>query len=839
MHTSLVFSWSSFLSRAALVALVILGGAVGPVNAASRANTAAKSITGTGAAAFSSKRCFDFGWKFQLGDNAGFAKADFNDAGWQDVQLPHDWSIHLPAASRYSQSNGFRPGGVAWYRKHFKVTAGDGTGANGNAQNKKITILFDGVYHQSDVYLNGRHLGFHPYGYTGFEYDLTPYLSTGGDNVIAVRIDHSRPSSRWYSGSGIYRHVWLRTTNAVRVATWGTYITTPRITENAAEVRIKTTVENNTAGGTLDGNGRKVVVEQRVFDAAGNVVAQNEKAVTLTGKTTDIAQALSVARPALWSPETPNLYSVRTVIKDAEFKTEIDSYASTFGIRSIKFDPDKGFSINGKAVKLKGICMHHDHGALGTAVPDRANVRKLEILKAAGCNAIRTSHNPPTPEFLDACDKLGFLVIDEAFDKWKGGYYAKYFDAWWKKDLAAMILRDRNHPSVILWSIGNETNEQWDKGTTGTKRLIMLRDFVRELDPTRLVSAALAPSQLSFNKNGFADALDVVGLNYQEQFFEDFHKDYPKRIFFGTEVFPYYRSSKARIREYDERNPWYDAANNDYVAGSFIWTGIDYLGESAGWPSRGWSTAPWDTCMFEKPYAAFFKAVWNPDKPLVSISVVDQSLNIDSGKDHWTTPLSASHWTFPQYEGYILHVQTRTNCDEVELWVNNAYMGKRNLADFKNNTIDWRVRYQSGKIIAKGWKNGKVVTTDVLRTAGKPAKIALVPDRTTIASDGQDLVFIRVELQDEKGVVVPNADTQIKFSVRGGGKLVGLDNGDLRNNESYKGDSHSTYFGKLLAIVQSNLGDATPVTVCASASGLPETSLEIQPTAEVAHTGVR
>jgi beta-galactosidase len=755
---------------------------------------------------------FDFDWKFTLADVPEAKNPAFDDAGWADVQLPHDWSIAQPFVENSWRlgSMAFLPGGVGWYRKTFEVPA--------EQEGKRIYIHFDGVYHRSDVYVNGKHAGFHPYGYTGFEYDVTPHIRFGKKNVIAVRVDHSdSPTSRWYSGSGIYRHVRLKMLNPVHISGWGTYVTTPRIEKKSADVAVRTSVENHSE------QSRTVVLESEIRTSEGSVAAQVSSSVSLKGEgTEDVSQRLSVANPRLWSTDAPVLYTlVSTVRENGEI---IDHYETPFGIRDIRFDSDKGFFLNGKPFKMKGMNLHQDAGSLGTAVPDRSLERRLQILKEYGCNAIRCSHNPPAPEFLDLCDRLGFLVIDEAFDKWKSGYYAQFFDEWWEKDLSAMLLRDRNHPSVVLWSIGNEVAEQNDTTQTGVRRLKMLQDFVHKTDPTRKVTMAIAPNDIkkrTYNATGFSDALDVVGCNYQEQFFADDHERYPSRIIFASEVFPYYRSSRERVREYEERNPWYDTGNNDFVFGYFVWAGVDYLGESSGWPSKGWPTCPFDVCMFERPMGTFLRAVWSEDKPVLNIAVVDQSLNLDPGKDHWTWPKIASHWTFPQYIGEVLHVQTITNCEEVELWVNQTSMGRRKLAGYSNNTISWRAFYVPGKITAKGYRNGVEVISCELSTAGKPAKIELIADRPVIAADGQDISHVTVRLLDEKGVVVPNDDRTVTFTVEGHGKLIGLDNADLRSNEPPKGNTRTTYFGKALAIIQSSRTKGA-IRLTAQTDGLPE-----------------
>jgi beta-galactosidase len=737
---------------------------------------------------------FDFDWKFTLADVPEAKNPAFNDAGWTDVQLPHDWSIEQPFVENDWRlgSMAYLPGGVGWYRKTFELPAGQ--------QGKQVYLLFDGVYHQSDVYVNGEHVGFHPYGYTSFEYDITPYIRFGKENTIAVRVDHSNsPTSRWYSGSGIYRHVWLKTLNPVHVSNWGTYVTTPQIEKESAGAAVRTSVENHS------GQSKTVILESEIRTAEGSVVAQASSSVKLAeGEKKEVSHRLSIANPRLWSVDDPAMYTLVSTVR--ENSKVIDRYETPFGIRDVRFDPDRGFFLNGKPVKMKGMNIHQDAGSLGAAMPDRSLERRLQILKEYGCNAIRCSHNPPAPEFLDLCDRLGFLVINEVFDKWKSGYYAQYFDDWWEKDMSSALLRDRNHPSVVLWSIGNEVAEQNDTTGTGVGRLKMLQDFVHKTDPTRKATMAIAPNDIrkrAYNANGFNDALDVVGYNYQEQFFAGDHQKYPNRIIYASEVFPYYHSSQERVREYEERNPWYDTGNNDFIFGYFIWAGVDYLGESSGWPSKGWPTSPFDACMFEKPTATFLKSVWNDDKPTLNIAVVDQSLNIDPGKDHWTWPKIASHWTFPQYFGQVLHIQTITNCEEVELFINRTSMGRRKLSAYTNNTINWRASYSPGKIIAKGYNRGVEVISYELTTAGRPVKIELVADRPVIKADGQDLSHVTVRLLDENGVVVPNDDRAITFAVEGQGKLIGLDNGDLRSNELFKGNTRTTYSGKALAIVQS------------------------------------
>ena len=732
---------------------------------------------------------FDFNWKFILEDISDASKYKYNDDNWQTVQLPHDWSIKQPVAKENGEANGFLPGGIGWYRKAFDVPV--------SYKNKKVTIQFDGVYHQSDVYINGKHLGFHPYGYTTFEYDLTPFLKYGKENTIAVRVDHSdSPSSRWYSGSGIYRHVWLKVTNLTHVSTWGTYITTPKITEKKCEVNIVTSLENNQKTDI------EALVSNRVIDKHGNLVAENESKVTIAKSAqSNLAQTVHITNPKLWSIEEPYLYTMETIVKVNGIS--VDEYTTPLGVRTIRFDANNGFFLNGKNLKMKGVNLHPDAGALGVAIPEKSFLRRLKILKEYGVNAIRCSHNPPTTEFLNMCDSLGFVVIDEAFDKWKGMYYTKYFDEWWERDLEAMVLRDRNHPSIVLWSIGNETWEQFDMEGEGTKRAKMLRDHVHKIEPSRLVTVALQPDkQRRYNKNGFAESLDVVGYNYQEQWLHEEKKNYPEKIMYISEAYPFYRGKDTEYKAFYPVNPWYDVANNDFVFGQFIWAGVDYLGESTGWPSTGWVTCPFDVCMFEKPSAAFHRSVWN-DEPMVSIAVADQSLDIDPGKPHWSWPFLAAHWNFTQYEGHVIKVVTTTNCDSVKLELNGKSLGFKKRTDFPNNTIEWFMPYEKGRIEATGYKNGEEVTDSQLKTAGEAAKIEWSVDQTSINADGQDLAHIALKIVDKDGVVVPDYDEKIAVEITGNGRLLALDNGDLRRL-SFNENTISPYFGKALVTVQSS-----------------------------------
>ena len=732
------------------------------------------------------KENFDFDWNFSLSDNQKYADRTYNDESWERIQLPHDWSIKLSFDKKMGGSAAHLPGGIGWYRKQFKLPR--------SYNGKVISILFDAICHQSDVYINGHHLGFRPYGFCSIEYDLTPYLDYDGENVIAVRVNRSgvKDVARWYTGSGIYRHAWLQVTNPVHVATYGTYVTTPSVSEDKAEIRIMTTLENELK------KVQTVSISHLILDNQGKIVAKSgtEKTLFEAGQSIKITQNLTLNYPRLWTLEKPELYTLETTVKANGKVTDL--YKTPFGIRTIAFDSEKGFLLNGKQVKLKGMCLHQDAGSLGTAVLDRSYERRLEIIKEYGCNAIRCSHNQPSPEFLDMCDRKGFVVIDEAFDKWKSGYYEKYFDEWWQRDLENMILRDRNHPSIILWSIGNEVTEAWEQGNEGIKRAEMLRDFVHKLEPSRPVTLAAQNN----HRGEFSAVADVVGYNYLEARLLTDRKNNPKQRFLVSEELPYYSGAEGNIRSYTVNNPWNVVAAHDFIAGGFIWSGVDYLGE-ASWPSHGWPNGLFDICMFEKPRAAFHRAMWNPE-PMVGIAIIDQSLDIDHGRDLWQWPKMVSHWSFPhRYFGLIMEVRTTTNCEKVELFMNDKSMGVYNTVDYPNHTIIWNVPYTPGKLVAKGYNGNKIVATKQLITSYKTTDILLKQDRTEIKADGQDLSHVAVQLCDKDGNPVQVDDRKLTVSVEGDGTFRGLDTGDLRRETPFGSNELKTYFGQALIIVQS------------------------------------
>ena len=769
---------------------------------------------GTVRAADRVHQSFDFDWKFTLSAPAGAEAPGFDDASWTTVQLPHDWSLSLPYLSPQEGGKpqmGFMQGGLGWYRKSFAVPAA--------WKGRRVSLEFDGVYHRATVYVNGREVGFHPYGYTAFAYDITDYLLPGQDNVVAVKVDHTDcPSSRWYSGSGIYRHVWLNVTDPVHIGLWGTYVTTPAAGSDRAEVRVETTVVNDGV------KAAQVALTSELRDPAGRVVAKaTVKAPLAAGAQAVLPQEFSLQAPALWDIDAPQLYTLVSTVRRGG--AVVDRYETPFGIRDIRFDPDKGFFLNGRSVKMKGGDIHQDAGSLGAAIPDRAHERRVALMKATGFNAIRCSHNPPAREFLDACDRLGMLVIDESFDKWKIGYYEQWYDDWWARDLASMVLRDRNHPSVVLWSVGNETREQGDRTGAGTARLQALRAECERLDPTRKVAVTTSPDyNRTYNKNGFNASVEVVGYNYQEPFFDEDHAQFPDRIIYGSEVFPYYSAGRGQMREYIERNPWYDYASRDFIFGYFMWAAIDYWGESSGWPSKGWPTGIYDMMMQEKPQAAFFRAVWK-DEPVVKIAVRDDSAPLDRGKDMWTWPLLVSHWNFPRHDNpQMMQVDVFTNCERVELFVGGVSLGMRRTEDYPNNTVVWHTPYKPGSVVAKAYDGDTLVATDELRTAGEPVALRLRADRSDLAADGQDLSYIDIELVDAQGLVVPDADRPVRVRVTGSGRFLCMDNGDTADGGAQLRADKPTFLGRAQAVVQAGR-EAGHLRVTASADGLPDAEL--------------
>ncbi|HVV50529.1 MAG TPA: glycoside hydrolase family 2 TIM barrel-domain containing protein, partial [Polyangia bacterium] len=767
---------------------------------------------------------FNTGWKFNRGDVTGAQATTFNDASWRSLDLPHDWSIELAfnSNSPAGAGGGFLDGGVGWYRKSFTLDA--------SASGKRILIDFDGVYMNSQVWVNGTSLGTRPYGYTTFEYDLTPYVKLDGSaNVVAVRVNNNQPNSRFYSGSGIYRNVWLTTLNAVHVP-WNGVFVAPTVSGGAATVAVSSDVENLSAASA------SVVVTTTVTAPDGTVAASNDSAATAVaaGATTTVKQSLTVASPQLWSPSAPALYQVRVDVKVGG--AVVDSYLTAMGLRTEAFSATSGFSLNGQAMKIRGVNMHHDLGALGSAVNYRAIERQVQILKAMGVNAIRTAHNPPAPELLDITDRLGMLVLDEAFDTWTttktANDYGLYFATWAQRDIQDMVKRDRNHPSVILWSIGNEVS-----GST-TATATNLKNWVLAMDPTRPITWASnkmgGPHVSEGDDRDVAALLDVQGYNYAPYAgdWDADHSAHPTWKLLGTETSAAVRSrgiyhtpastiTKAtsqsspdrQCSSYDneaagfgdtaESSYTYDASRA-FVAGSFIWSGFDYIGEPtpyASYPSKSSYYGAIDTAGFPKDVYYFYQSRWTTT-PVVHIL------------PHW-------NWS----AGTTVTVYVYNNCDSVELFLNGASQGVKSMGGGALHA-QWSVPWASGTLRADCTRGGSVVASDQMATAGAAAKIALSADRATINADGHDLVFVTGDIKDGSGVEVPTAANAVTFSVTGPGQLVGVDNGNPIDTASYKGTSRNAFSGKVLAIVRST-GAAGTITVGASASGLTAGSVAV------------
>jgi len=779
----------------------------------------------------------DFNWKFTLGDQKGADAASYDDGGWRVLDLPHDWSIEGEYSNNAPTggSGGYLPTGIGWYRKHFRLPD--------LSASKEVWIEFDGVYMNSDVWLNGHHLGNHAYGYTSFFYDLTPYL-TAGENVLAVRVDNSlQPNTRWYSGSGIYRHVWLDVIDRLHIGHWGIAVTTPDVSEDTAVMEVKSVIENN---GTGAKNGRLVTT---LISAGGQKAASEENRFALKpGEHVELDQQFHIAKPDLWSLDSPAMYQLQSEVFDGNNKA--DETVTRTGIRKIEYNVDEGFFLNGRHVKMNGVCLHHDGGCVGSAVPEDVWQRRLEILKSMGCNAIRTSHNPPAPEFLDLCDRMGFLVMDEPFDEWKYGKrkygYHDYFDDWSQRDLVSMIHRDRNHPSVVLWSAGNEIPEQ--KSESGAAMLGALVETFHREDPTRPVTSACdnIAADGGATTLAFLNSLDIVGYNYvdrwherRELFYSIDRHDHPNWKMIGTES----SSNSGGIRgayslggdstvvrpDYnyqmiDAEQLWKFVSTRRYVIGDFMWTGIDYLGESQ-WPYKNDSFGVLDLCGFPKDGYYFYQSRWT-EPPMVHLF---------------------PHWNWRGREGQVIPVLCYTNCDAVELFLNGRSFGEKriefprqghsgawNLYDkpLVNATtgdlhLQWDVPYTPGTLKAVGKKDGKIVCTQEIRTTGDPSGIRLSVDRDTLKAGERGAANVKVEVVDEAGNIVPTADNLVHFSLAGPGKIIGVDNGDPAEHSSYKADRRKAFNGLCLAVVRPT-NTAGTIMITAASEGLKTSTLQLQ-----------
>jgi len=771
------------------------------------------------------KQLFDNNWKFLLGDSLSAMAVDFNDKSWQNLDLPHDWSIigKPDLKNPMGGAGGYFPAGVGWYRKSFSVPP--------SWKGKCVSVYFEGVYMNSEVFINGKSIGLHPYGYTSFSYDLTPFLDFNNENVISVRVDNSRQiNCRWYSGSGIYRHVWLVVTEPVHVAHWGLAITTPEVSSEKATVRIKTLVKNET------GLPQIITLKTKLLEANTKKAGENQLNVELSANSEkEVEQIITLSNPLLWTPETPYLYIAQVqILKD---NRKIDETKTDFGIRSLKFTTENGFQLNGKTVKINGGCVHHDNGCLGAAAFDRAEERRVELLKLAGFNSIRTSHNPPSEAFLDACDRLGMMVIDEAFDGWKESKtsydYAIIFDAWYQRDIEAMVLRDRNHPSIIMWSIGNEIMERKKPEAVETAK--MLANCVYKNDPSRPVTSAMTTWDEDWEIfDPLFAAHDIGGYNYQLHRAASDHARVPSRIMIQLESY-----------SRDAFNNWKMVKENHYIIGDFVWTALDYLGESGigRWyypgekPGEHWEGElfPWhgaycgdiDLIGWRKPISHYRSMLYNSTE---KIYMAVREPNPDSGKIKttlWSVWPTWESWTWPGYEGKELLVEVYSKYPKVQLYLNSKLIGEQTTTEDQQFMAVFNVPYTEGLLSAVGVIDDKEVETFNLKTSGDAGKIKLIADRQRIFSDGQDLAFITIELTDKDGNLQPNAQNQLYFNVNGPGVIAGVDNANIKDIDPYVGTARKAWHGRALVVIRStkNAGD---IKLTVSSHGLTESTITIK-----------
>lgn len=753
---------------------------------------------------------FDSDWLFFKGDNEDARRPEVDDSAWRKLSLPHDWSIEGPfdAKNPTSGSGGFLPAGVGWYRKHFTLS---------NKQSaRNFWIEFDGVMANSDVWINNFHLGKRPNGYISFGYDLTSHINFGKDNVIAVRTDNSQqPASRWYTGGGIYRHVRLIDSGLVHIEQGTTFVSTPKVTDGEATVNVSTEVVN-TAGGAPD-----VAIEIRLFDAAGKVVgtAKTAPSKITSGGSGNYLEKITVKNPKLWNLDSPAMYRAEVRVVSNGVTTDTDSVP--FGIREYHFDADTGFWLNGKNFKLKGACLHHDGSAFGAAVPLAVWERRLNELRKLGVNAIRTAHNPPAPEFLDLADRMGFLVMDEMFDQWtvaKNPFdYHLYFNEWSIRDLKDTVRRDRNHPSIVLWSAGNEIHDT-PKPEIAIPILKGLVAAFHEVDDTRPVTQALFRPNVSHDyDNGLADLLDVVGQNYREKEILAAHKQKPTRKIVGTE-------------NTNDLSQWVAMRDNPEYSGQFIWVGVDYLGESAAWPNYAYGKGLLDRTATPRP-VGYQRQSWWSDKPMVYIArrvAPAQASPTDPGYLAIEKRLAQTlfgDWTPQNLDKHEENVEIYSNCDEVELFLNGKSLGSKpkNADDSPRN---WKVGFEAGTIKAVGKNGGKAVAEFELKTAGKPARIVLSANKASITNDWNDVVFVTATVVDDKGVVVPNANDLIVFEAAGAGDIVAVDSADNADHDPFQAKQRKAFQGTCEALIKAK-GTSGTISISARSGAIMSNKISI------------
>jgi len=784
-----------------------------------------------------SYQLFNSDWKFILGDNPSYSDTSFNDNAWRKLALPHDWSIEgkIDKENPAGGSGGYYPCGIGWYRKNFTLSD--------SLKGKRVFIQFDGVYMNSSIWINGRKLGTVPNGYSFFQYDLTGLVKIGKKdvNVIAVRVDNSlQPSSRWYSGSGIYRNVHLLITNQLHFTTDGIFVSTTKANGTEAELKLKYKVRSNIFKGSkvsaLEKDPDKVIKTEKsctiistLYDSKGKAVVTQKSSFQITDQVTrEVEAKLVVSNPQLWTDENPVLYRLQSVIVcDGE---ATDGVETAVGIRDIKFTVDNGMVVNGNPVKIKGVCLHHDAGSFGAAVPIEVWKFRLSKLKDLGCNAIRTSHFPFGPDFYDLCDQMGFYVLEDAFDEWRWGYdknpsedasgkriyaYHMYFDQWAETDLRGMIYHDRNHPSIVMYCLGNEIPDQrYEEGTETFKKL---KAISRDCDPTRPVTAACDFSGVA-NTVGFMDVADVAGYNYIDRYNRDDmytseKQKYPNRLFIGTETYSHPRC-------------WVGIKDKAYVAGEFIWSGYDYLGESVNWPLKGWDWGFLDLASFEKPVFYNRKSLWSKE-PVVYIAVERKSLPLYEEKENfdWRAFNVVSHWNWEKDGRVVLPVKVFSNCDEVVLYLNNKRIGHQKPDQYK--IASFNVKYAPGVLKAVGLKNGKKLAEYDVTTAGEVSQLKVLADKPSASLSTDKIVHLEIKALDNKGNIVALADNQITIDVSGSGQLIGLDTGDQTGHELYKTNQRKLFEGRARAVISANKAGNIVVTISSPGLKTAELSLNI------------
>ena len=753
---------------------------------------------------------FDHGWRFVRGDAPDAQAPGFDDSGWTRVDVPHDWSIAGPfdKSNPTGAAGAFLPAGIGWYRKTFTLPPG--------SEGRRVSVQFDGVMANSDVWINGVHLGHRPNGTISFAYDLTSSLRPAGQaNVIAVRVDDSQqPASRWAPGAGIIRHVRLVIKDPVHLAHWGTVVTTPRVSEAGATVHVATTAVNQS------GAERTVRLEELLFDPAGRLAARavSPAQAVAPGKSAELGVDLAVAHPELWDVDSPRLYRAVTLLESADAAgTVLDNVTTPVGLRDARFEAATGFWLNGRNLKIKGVCLHDDGSAFGAAVPLSVWARRLAALRALGVNAIRTAHNPPAPEFLDLCDRMGFLVMDESFDCWTVGKnpydYHLHFEKWALTDLRDMVMRDRNHPSIILWSAGNEIHDT--PHTELAKRILAsLVRVYHEVDPTRPVTQALFRPNVSHDyDDGLADMLDVVGTNYRFNELLAAHAAKPSRKIIGTE-------------NNHELSSWLAVRDNPAYSGEFIWSGIDYLGEAHAWPGIANSSGLLDRTGYPHPDGMIF-ASWWANHPMVYVArrvaraappPTDPGYGKAPAIPAWRRQVLFSDWTPSNPAPHDEQVEVYSNCDQVELFLNGRSLGAQaRPADLTPRA--WSVPYSPGTLRAVGRDGGRVVAESDLTTAGAPARIHLSVDCSRLAPGWNHVATVTAVVTDANGVPVPAASNEITFSASGPGSVVAVDSADNTSHEPFQASERRAFQGRCVAMVRASATDG-PITVHATSPGL-------------------